>query len=299
MKSQTERSDTKIVVDCSTLAYAAYYSYGHLAYNREPTGVIFGFLSKVLLIAEKFDTNQFAFCWDSKTPLHRENDYDGYKEKRRSKQKEMSKEEIAAFMSIREQREELRVDVLPRLGFKNSFIADGFEADDLLAVYSRKLSKRFPVIMVTTDADMYQCLDCCDIFNPQTKKTFTKEQLKKDFCISPDLWAMAKAIGGCDGDGVSGIVGVADPKKNTSKGLKYLNGKLTKGVIFDRIESEDGQATIKKNLPIVTTPYREEDLPRMILRRDQFAVGKFISVFEQYGFNSFLKKIDKWKESFL
>ena len=298
-KSPAERKNTKIVVDCSTLAYAAYYSYGHLSYNNEPTGVIFGFLSKMLLIAETFQTNSFIFCWDSETELLREQDYKGYKEKRRNK--ELTEEEKISFISIHKQRDELRNSVLPRMGFRNSFIADGFEADDLLAVYSIKLAKRFPVVMVTTDYDMFQCLNCCSIYNPSKKTTYTLRQFKEEFRIDPNQWAMAKAIGGCDSDNVKGIQGISDPKKPTSKSLKYLRGELTKGKVLAKIEGSEGQTIIKRNLPIVTTPYKPEKLSRAIFRRDNLTIERFISIFEIYGCYSFLKrdKLNKWRELFL
>jgi len=269
-----------------------------LSYNGKETGVIFGFLSKLLLIAEKFNTKRFFFCWDSEW-TYREQDYRGYKEHRRNR--DMTPEEIEQQKSVIKQREELRNLVVPKLGFSNSYMVPGFEADDLLAVFSRRLSTCSDVVMVTRDMDMYQCLDCCSIFDPTTKKIFTKEKLKSDYCIKPNKWALAKAIGGCDSDNVRGIKGVADPKKATSMGLKYLNGKLTKGKVFDRIESEDGKAIIKTNLPIVTTPYREEDLSRLLIKRNKFEKNKFMSVFELYGLYSFLKpeKWEKWKTIFL
>lgn len=300
MKSQSERENTNIVVDCSTLAYAAYHAYGHLSYNDEPTGVIFGFLTKILILAKEFKTNRFIFCWDSQW-THRENDYKGYKEKRHTRKKELPPEELAAQLSVVDQREVLRKEALPVLGFRNSFLVEGFEADDLLAVFTRKLSPRFPVIMVTTDTDMYQCLDCCSIYNPSKKEIFSEEKFRMKFGIRPDQWAMAKAIGGCDTDEVAGIDGVADPKKSTSKSLKYMRGELGKGLILARIEGSEGQSIIKRNLPIVTTPYKPEKLPRMILRRDKFEVGNFINVFERYGLYSFLKatKLNEWKEWFL
>jgi 5'-3' exonuclease len=291
---------TIVVVDCSTLAYAAFYSYGHLTYGDKQTGVIFGFLQKIIQIAERFNTNRFIFCWDSSWTF-REKDYDGYKEKRHNKRDEMTPDEIEAQLSVVMQREKLRAEVLPAMGFRNSFIFDGYEADDLLAIYSRKLSRFGPVVMVTTDMDMYQCLDCCDIYNPRDKKVFTHCELLEKFGVDACQWPMAKAIGGCDSDGVVGIFGASDPKKPTSKALKYIKGDLCKGKIYDRIKSKEGQKTIKKNLPIVTTPYRPEEFKRMILRRDQFTSMKLITVFEKYGLNSFLKaeKLNLWKEYFI
>jgi len=300
LKKGNQGTKPFIVVDCSTVAYAALYSYGHLSYGNEPTGIIFGFLSKLLIIAEKFETNRFVFCWDSKW-THRENDYPGYKEKRHSRQADLSPEDIQMFKSLDDQRNIIRKNILPYMGFRNNFVRPGYEADDLLAIWVRKLSSRFKVIMVTTDQDMYQCLDCCDIFSPQKKRLFTNQDLLREYNISACQWSLAKAIGGCSGDEVVGIYGAADPKSPKSKALKYLRGELTKGKIFDRIECEEGKAIIKKNLPIVTTPYRADEMKRMILRRDKLDKQKFINIFEQYDLRSFLKpeKFAKWKSLFL
>lgn len=302
-KSQKGNQGTKrpyILIDCSVLVYAAYNAYGTLSYDGKSTGVIYGFLAKILGIAEIFNTNNFIFCWDSKN-LHRTRDYPGYKEKRDRKKNEMSEEELGEYFSMVEQKRFLKVHTLPLMGFRNSFCVDGYEADDLLAIWARKLSKNHRVIMVTSDADMYQCLDCCSIYNPRKKSLYVRELFEKEYGIKPDQWAMAKAIGGCSGDEVIGIKGVSDPKKSTSKALKYLTNNLTKGEIFKRITSDEGQAIIKKNLPIVTTPYREDELPRMILKRNKFSKSGFISAFEKYGFYSFLKskKFNCWKEYFL
>jgi len=245
-----------------------------------------------------FNTNQFVFCWDS-IWTHRENDYEGYKEKRHSK--EPSPEDIVMFRSLDDQRKVLRKEVLPYMGFKNSFVRPGYEADDLVAIWSRKLSKWYDVILVTTDQDMFQCLDCCDIYEPRKKKVFTHEDLKKEFGIDSCQWPMAKAIGGCSGDEVIGIKGVSDPKNKSSLSLKYLTGKLTKGVVYERITCDEGKAIIEKNLPIVTTPYREDEMKRMLFRRDKLDKQRFMNIFEQYDFQSFLKpeKWAKWKSLFL
>lgn len=293
---------TVIVVDCSALAYAAFYAFGHLSYSGTDTGVIFGFLSKLRQIGEKFKSNDFILCWDAGY-THRHKDYKGYKQKRKDKRDEMTEAEARARMSFIEQVDKLRDDIIPAMGFKNNFHLKMYEGDDLLAVWVRRMAaKGYKVVMVTSDQDMYQVLDCCDMYSPAKKgKLFTHDDLKKEYGIPAEKWAEAKAIGGCDGDGVIGIYGAADPKKPTSKVLKYLQGNLTKGVIYDRIRSREGRKTIKKNLPIVTTPYKAELMPRMIRRRNQFTIKKFILTFERFGFRSFLDReaLEKWRIVFL
>ena len=304
-KSVIESQDIKkepvvLLIDGSILVYMAFYSTGHLSYNGRETGIIFGFLKNILSLAKKFKTDKFIFCWDS--PIsHRKKIYPDYKKKRRE-QKDQSLEDKIARKSILFQRKELSDNILPALGFKNNFVQDGFEGDDILAYWALKLKK---CIMITTDVDMYQCLNHCSIWNPRKKKFFTKKHLAEEFGLNPNQWSMAKAIGGCNSDGVIGIPGVSDPKNNTSKALKYIQNKLPEGAILSRIKSRSGQSIIKRNLPLVTLPFFHKrhsySISRMIIKRNAFNKKKFLEIFDSLHFKSFLKEdnFNQWKELFL
>lgn len=303
MKSKKGKRDTNIViVDCSNLIYAAYHTTGTLSWEGRPTGVIFGFLKKILMLSQKFKTNKFITCWDSGI-TYRHTDYIGYKKNRIQKKEDASEEEKEDMNSIKLQSIELRKEILPNLGFMNNHFQKGFEADDLLAWWVEKLfwQGERNIIMATSDNDLYQCLGKCKIYSIIKKKMFTKEHLLKDYGIVPEKWSFAKAIGGCSGDEVIGIDGASDPKNQSSYALKYIRGELKKGVIYDRITSPKGRKIISKNLPIVTCPYRPEDLTTMIRRRNKYSRKKFLRVFDSLHFKSFLKKdeLAKWKDAFL
>jgi len=303
MKSRKEKQDTNILlIDCSNLIYAAYYTMGTLSWEGKSTGIIYGFLKKVLFLAEKFNTNRFITCWDGGT-TYRHKDYPGYKKGRIKKKEKESSLEKEDRGQILEQSLKLRLEVLPAMGFKNNYFQKYYEADDLLAWWVKKMYKKGEnhLIMVTSDNDMYQCLALCKIYSVARKKMFTEKHLMKKYGVPPEQWPFAKAIGGCSGDSVIGIQGASDPKNESSKALKYLHGKLTKGIIFDRICSREGKQIINDNLPIVTCPYRPEDLGTMIRRRDKFSRKKFIRVFDSFHFKSFLKQesFQHWKQAFL
>lgn len=148
---------------------------------------------------------------------------------------------------------------------------------------------------------MYQCLDVCDILNPSTMKLFTKKHFIEKYKVQPSQWAVCKAIGGCSGDNVIGIKGASDPKNEASKALKYVRGELRTGVIYERITSDEGKEIVRRNLPIVTCPYKPEDIEHFLRRRDKFTTRKFIKVFSKYGFKSMLEteQFDKWIKYFI
>lgn len=281
-----------ILVDVSTLIYAAFYTYGTLSYHGQPTGIIYGFLKKVLMLAKKLKSTNFIFCYDAGVS-HRHWLSGIYKANREATRLALTEEEKEQRGEMLDQSVTLRRRILPYLGFNNNYIQPYYEADDLLAhwILRYKDSKK-KVIMVTTDADMYQCLNHCSIYNPATKKLFTRKHFIKKYGIKPDQWPLAKAIGGCSGDNVIGVDGVSDPKSPTSKALKYIRGELTKGIIYDRIKGSEDQ--IKLNLKLVSLPF-DYKMGRMIIRRSKFSKRRFIKTFDKYHFKSFLDG-DKFKE---
>ena len=283
-----------VLLDCNNICHIAMHSMGDLSHREMRTGVIFGFFLKLLAVAREFETHGFVMCWDSRRSI-RQKHFPDYKRKRREARREMTSDEEYRYLSMVEQTQQLREDILPQLGFKNNFIQTGYESDDLMA-YIVKANRDLNWLMVTSDNDMYQCLDYCDIYNPQTKKAINRNSFERKYGITPRQWVQAKAIGGCDSDNVPGVEGVADPKRETSKALKYIRGELTKGKIFDRIEASDD--LIDRNIALVALPLSGVNGMRLRLAECRFDRGDFRAVFDEYGFQSFLRDFNKWEMFF-
>ena len=283
---------TPLVIDCSTLCYRGFFSGGKdLSYEEKTTGVIFNFLLQVFKYAKDFDTKKIVFCWDSGRSF-RKDFWPEYKKKRQ----ELSEEEKADRKILFAQIAELRQKVIPNLGFKNSFIQTGYEADDLIA---ETVINNPGGIVISGDKDLYQLLDHCSIYLGN-KDRFSLEDFREFYDIEPDDWAFAKSMGGCDSDGVKGIKGVADPAHSkVSKALSYIRGELNSGVVFDRIESDEGQEIIVRNLKLVELPWRG-DLEINLDWDENFKLNDWIDVFNQYNFKSFMEKkyLNKLKEVF-
>lgn len=293
------KKDTILLIDCSTLVYAAFHTYGTLNYHGKPTGIVYGFLKKILMLAKKFETTDFITCWDAGVS-HRHSLYGAYKAKRIAEREAESDEEKEQRNWMLAQSVSLNHRILPYLGFKNNYIRIYYEADDLLAYWVNRLKDSGRrVIMVTTDSDMFQCLDHCSIYNTSTKKLFTRIKFMKKYGIKPSEFAMAKAIGGCSGDNVIGVEGVSDPKKPSSKALKYLRGELGEGKVLDRIKAASD--LIHYNLKLVELPYKGTgDKDRMIIRRNKYSRRRFIKTFDRLHFKSFLEndRFSEWEEAF-
>lgn len=293
------KNNSNIIIDCSSIIYSSFYAYGALSTEGKKTGILFGFLTKILKIAKELDSNRLYFCFDHEDE-EREKLYPEYKHKRKQKKKEFTQQERYEYHTMVEQSIELHNYVLPKIGFRNIFQQPGYESDDLMAVLVNtfKNSDR-KTLMVTSDNDMYQCLEHCDIVNPSTMAKFTMKMFMDKYKVYPSQWPICKAHGGCESDSVLGIQGMSDPKNESSKALKYILKELTKGKIVERIKSEEGQKIIKRNIQLVTLPY--PGTKQLILRRNKITKQNLLDIFNKYKFKSFLEfdRFKEWERCFL
>lgn len=290
-----------IVMDCYNIGYIAFHGMGELDYHGRRTGVIYGFMLRMLSLAKLYDTPHFVFCWDSQKSL-RKMIYPGYKDRGDKKIMIRSTGEVVDYQAFHAQMEEIRNVVLPKLGFVNNYMATGYEADDIMAA----VVTGFPVdpgikyVLATTDRDLYQMLRSrVTIYNIRAKKEFTMNDFIARYKIEPHQWVDAKCLGGCDSDTVGGIIGVGDPAKNVaSRALSYIRGELTQGKAYDSIVSKHGQYITQRNRALIKLPYNDLTVPQMGI--DQFDEDAFVQLFDELGFNSFLKKEtwNEWKKYF-
>ena len=108
-----------LLIDCHSIAYAVFHAMGELDYHGRRTGVIYGFFNQILLLAKKFETNRFIFCWDSKKSV-RKLIYPNYKNRTSNNTKELDTGEILDREAFYQQLDELRDKWIKSL-FKNSF----------------------------------------------------------------------------------------------------------------------------------------------------------------------------------
>lgn len=275
---------TNLLIDCHYLCYRAMFTVGDLSYEDKPTGVVFGFLNQLLQLAEKFDYPEFLFAWDSKQSLRREV-YPTYK----IKDKELTPEMAELLEVAKPQFPIIRTSILPRMGFQNSFIQRGLEADDIIA----KIVKQYffeEIVIISADNDLYQLLTPrVKMYNPKTKKFYTGDDFVKEFGITPATWSRVKALAGCDGDGVKGIKGIGEASV-----IKWMNGTL-KGKKLQLIE-EQKDKMYEVNLPLVKLPHPATKPIELVVVEELNFKG-FENLCMDYGFQYFLKKgvYEKWR----
>jgi len=276
----------QVLVDGNNLAWQAFHALPELSADRVRTEVIFGFLYRIFAMAKFLRTKRFLFFWDSTLSKgKRKGVYPEYKESREEPtfEKKMCMEQIVR----------LRGEVIPAMGFRNSFRKEGYEADDLIAYAHFRLVKR--KIICSEDGDFQQLLgDETVIYRPRKKRFMTSGDWSVKYQgLHPRWMAEIKAIAGCKGDDVPGIEMVGEVLA-----AKYLVGRLNAGKTLEKITSKEGQALIKRNRELVCLPfgvsiYRYsgwDAYDDIKLSEDETTKRKFIRVFEKYRFMHFLKR---------
>lgn len=272
-----------LLIDAHGVGYRAYHSLGALSHEGITTGIVFGFLSTVLQLAEKYGTNQFIFCWDGPGSL-RKKMFPAYKESRNTK----TPEEWAERKKIHAQFDALREEILPAIGFGNNPFQPGFEADDLIAqTLIDNPTQQF--IMVSSDHDLFQLLqhkNCKGQLLLSSGKLMTASRFMAEYRVPAREWATVKSIAGCDGDGVPGVPGVGE-----TTAIKYLleeaKGKKMKLIA-------DSSDLIRRNYKLVRLPY--PGVRPLTIRKDSFNEETVQETFGDLGFHSFVagEQRERW-----
>lgn len=275
-----------LLIDVSNLAHRSIHVMRDLEYGGEGTGAVYGVLRTSMDLCDLFGTARIAFCFDGGCDA-RTKIFPDYKADRRRKRSEMGEEEIETRRSLRRQIYRLRTQYLPDAGFRNVLMADGYEADDVIAsiclsAFEGSKTPKDEFIIVSSDRDMYQLLGPhTSLWTPHGRMV-TEQSLREEYGIGPGAWAHVKAIAGSK-DGIPGVSGVGN-----RTAAKFLAGGLKESTkTFQKIV----QATelINRNLELTRLPAR--GCPRFDLEEDEIKEKDWLDVLSKLGIRSLSDRI--------
>lgn len=272
-----------LIVDASALCYAAFYGVGGLGTAQGPTGVIYGFFNQLQTICRMQQVAHIVFCWDSKQS-HRRRIFPGYKDRSKKKKDPKLVEAYGQFVQLRD-------EIIPRLGFVNSFHATGFEADDLIASVCRMCAPASGqhYIIASTDHDLYQLLQpdvSMYLFNK--RQMYTERDFVREYSMHPLFWADVKAIAGCTSDTVPGIPGIGE-----KTAVKYISQEVP----HPKIDCIEGKRIIQRNKKLVTLPY--PGTPNFSLDWDTLpSYAAWLDLCDELEFYSFARTPKVWEQIF-
>ncbi len=263
-----------IIVDATNVAHISKHAFPRLKSEKQLTGVIYGFLNFIISAGIKYETKKFVFCWDGPGSRRREM-FSGYKSRRVQSKDKIDFDVIRQF-------DQVRREILPKIGFRNVPWQPTYEADDLIAKIVMKYYQAYPLLVVSGDSDLWQLLSYCDIYSPQTKKTMTKSRFKSRYKIEPKDWAQVKAIAGCKTDDIPGILKVGE-----KRAIDYMTGAHLSEGLMKRIN--DGEKRIRRNKVLTTLPLQGTANMELDFSNEDFCLDNFIEICEEYSLYSMLK----------
>jgi DNA polymerase-1 len=201
-----ERQEHLYLIDGSGYIFRAYHA---MAYSRKPMtrsdgtpiGAVYGFTNMIMkLLQDLADGEQpthLAIIFDTKRKTFRSDIYPEYKAHRPPAPEDLKPQ----FPIIREA---TKAFGLP------SIEMEGFEADDLIATYTRQArEKGWKVTIVSSDKDLMQLLDeGTDQFDTMKNKRTPADGVVEKFGVGPDKVVDVQSLAGDSVDNVPGVPGI-------------------------------------------------------------------------------------------
>lgn len=254
-----------LIVDGSNLLYRAFYALPRLtSSDGTPTGAVYGFVSSLQKVRNRFSPRYLCVVFDAPGPTFRDELYEGYKETRQK-----MPEDIAAQIPIIK-------EIIDISGIKSVEI-EGVEADDVIGSLSRVAAKMdLEVVIVSSDKDLCQLVEKnVQMFDSLKDRIVKAPDVQKKFGVEPGKIVDLIALSGDQTDNIPGVPGIGNKTaaallqefgsvENLTKNLDFVKGKrrdlLRENLEKIRISKE--LAKIKDDVPL---PFQMEDfIPKKV-----------------------------------
>lgn len=264
MNQKIDNKNTLFLIDGSSFLYRAYHSLRPLhTISGTPVNAVYGFCRMIQKLIKQFDPHYFAIVWDSRGKTVRHELYSAYKATRQEPPSDlfMQKELIQEFA---------------RTAHIAQISKEAVEADDLL--YSAALDAAHaghPVILVTSDKDMYQLLTnpLITIFDPFKDGIIDKEAYEAQLGFPVDRLTLYYALLGDASDNIPGVEGIGK-KGATELAQQFVSLKD----LYERSDQITKQATRTKLVAQKENAFLSEQLFRL-----QYIAGNYNP--EQYRYD--------------
>lgn len=282
-----------LIVDGHAVIHRAYHSIPPLTVNGQPVNALYGFYSMLLSAISLLKPRYLIVCLDSPGPTLRQQEFIGYRAKRRPADQDL----IVQLPQLQSSLESARIA---------TYAMGGYEADDLIAtIVRRSLARRriTKVTIITGDKDLMQLVnDSVELFMPihglSETKTFTVSEVQEKMGVLPSQIVDYKALMGDPSDNYPGISGIG-PKTAVDLLTKYgsldniyshlsdLSDLIRNKLISGKDDAYLSQklATLIDNIPL-----------RISLKQSRWhsrSAQNLIPVFESYHFKSLLSRLRK------
>ncbi len=273
-----------LVVDAMYLIFSSYYINRNLrTLNGEPSGAIFGFVSRIENLISSIKPDEIVVAFDSKKDTFRKEIFPEYKANRDAPPEDL----VTQIPFV--------MEFLDKRGIKY-IESPGFEADDIIAKISFERKADEKIVIFSADKDLFQLVNGgVTVWHPKLKKELDREGIVEFFGVSPEQVVDYLAITGDSSDNIPGVKGIGD------KGAKKILEKF--GSIDDVLKNIDeldekyrkkfldGLEALKLSRELVDLKKAPEfELERVDWSYPVLPGMELIDFYKRFSFNSLLKK---------
>lgn len=203
------------VIDATNLFFLSYCADPTQNANGEHIGAITGVLKIIQKLLREKPVDNLYFIWDGKGGSKKRKEMNSLYKEGRSVPKPLRLNRRFEYDSPEQENESRRQQQAALVCVLNSLpvhqiILEGVEADDIISFLSQKFSKNNEkVFIISNDKDFFQLLnENISIYRPAKKSFLSKEDIVKEFNISPSNFVLARSIEGDNSDNLKGVPGV-------------------------------------------------------------------------------------------
>ena len=293
--SSIKKTDHFYLVDGSGYIFRAYYALPPLSRKSDglPTGAVSGFCSMLFKLLEdvrsddsKNKPTHFAVIFDSARKNFRNNIYSEYKANRAEAPDDLAPQ----FEYIRKSVEAFN---LPSIELLN------YEADDLIATYSKKITDvGAKVTVISSDKDLMQLVsNKIRLFDPMKSKVIGEKEVLEKFGVKPKQVIDVQSLAGDSSDNIPGVPGIgiktAAELINKYKNLDNLLNKaseITQNKRRETLIANKDKALLSKKLVTLKNDVPLKNNPNEFLIKE-INKDKLYNFLREMEFNRLLSQV--------
>ena len=268
-----------VLIDGYSILFRAFYAVRNLTKSDgTPTGALYGFARMLIKLITEIEYTHIAVVFDAGGKTFRNNIYPEYKANRPPCPPEL----LPQFPLVRELVNVLNIRKLEKIGY---------EADDLIATYTKKARQEdFDVMIVSSDKDLMQLVDDkVKMYDGMKDEIINIDKVKEKWGVEPIKVFDVLSLMGDNSDNVPGVAGIG-PKTASELINEYGN-------IDNLIANIPNMKESKRKTNLLNGIDNIELSKKLIKLDDNVPVDYSITdlVFKQYNYQELFDFLNKYE----
>ncbi|MDR0690830.1 MAG: DNA polymerase I, partial [Streptococcaceae bacterium] len=278
-----------ILIDGYSFLFRAFFAIrGLTRSDGTPVGALYGFTRMLIKLITDIEYSHIAVVFDCGCKTFRNDLYENYKANRAPCPEDLKPQ----FPLVRDIVKVLNIKTLEKIGY---------EADDLIATYSKKAENEgIEVMIVSSDKDLMQLVDDkVKMFDGMKNEIIDAEKVKEKWGVPPEQLLDVLSLMGDSSDNVPGVPGIG-PKTaaelisefgNLDNLLAHLDTIKQNKRREILIENKDSALLSKKLITLDDNVEMEETVEDLAFK--QYDYRELLEFLKAQDFNAMVKGLEK------